>query len=75
MNTRIARIEADIAEIKIDLAVIKARFATKADFAELKRSNAADLTGMKSSIAKARTSNHHFTDRRSFSCATARHSD
>jgi hypothetical protein len=35
MESRVQRLEADIATIKADLAVVKSNYATKADLAEL----------------------------------------
>lgn len=58
MEARVAKLETDIAAIKIDIAVIMAHGATKSDFAELKGVFKSDLAevkgGLKADIAEAR---------------------
>jgi len=67
MEARVAKLEADITAIKIDVAVIKANGATKSDIAELKgvmgelrMGTKADLSevkgGLKADIAEAKVS-------------------
>jgi hypothetical protein len=59
METRVAKLEADLTAIKIDIAVIKANGATKSDIAELKAATKIDIAELKAStktdIAEAKT--------------------
>jgi hypothetical protein len=55
MEKRIEKLEADVAAIKIDLAVIKANGATKSDIAELKGSFGELRAATKGDIADAKT--------------------
>lgn len=55
MEVRVSKLETDLTAIKIDLAVIKANGATKTDIAELKGAIKADIEGVKTSLADAKT--------------------
>jgi hypothetical protein len=50
MEARLSKLEADVTEIKIDLAVLKATCATKCDLAEVKAETKAALAEAKTSI-------------------------
>ena len=50
MEARVAKLEADIPAIKIDVAVIKQTCATKTDLAEVKAELKADLAEVKAEL-------------------------
>lgn len=55
MEARVAKLEADITAIKVDLAVIKANGASKSDIADLRAATKIDIADVKTSVADAKS--------------------
>lgn len=55
MEARVAKLEADLPAIKIDVAVIKANGATKSDIAELRSAVQTSIAGLERDMAKGHT--------------------